>query len=85
MEHGADRRPRRDQRHGAGWVTQGGLNGLGAFEQDAGCVNILDVDVVDGDIIRRIIRALNVTPYNLPKLGRYLTVTEHIVSTRKRP
>lgn len=68
-----------------GWVTQGGLNGLGAFEQDAGCVNIIDVDVIDGEIIRRFIRALNVTPYNLPKLGRYLTVTEHIVSTRKRP
>ena len=67
-----------------GWVTRGGLNGLGAFEQDAGCVNIIDVDVIDGEIIRRLIRALNVTPYNLPKLGRYLTVTEHIVSTRKK-
>ena len=67
-----------------GWVTQGGLNGLGAFEQDAGCVNIIDVDVIDGEIIRRFIRALNVTPYNLPKVGRYLTVTEQIVSTRKK-
>lgn len=67
-----------------GWVTRGGLNGLGAFEQDAGCVNIIDVDVIDGEIIRRFIRALNVTPYNLPKVGRYLTVTEHIVSTRKK-
>ena len=67
-----------------GWVTQGGLNGLGAFEQDAGCVNIVDIDVIDGEIIRRFIRALNVTPYNLPKLGLYLTVTEQIVSTRKK-
>ena len=67
-----------------GWVTQGGLNGLGAFEQDAGCVNIIDVDVIDGEIIRRFIRALNVTPYNLPKVGRYLTVTEQIISTRKK-
>ena len=67
-----------------GWVTQGGLNGLGAFEQDAGCINILDVDVIDGEIIRRIIRALNVTPYNLPKVGRYLPVTEQIVNTRRK-
>lgn len=65
-----------------GWVTRGGLNGLGAFEQDAGCVNIIDVDVIDGEIIRRFIRALNLTPNNLSKLGRYWTVTEQIVNTR---
>jgi broad specificity phosphatase PhoE len=64
------------------WVTRGGLAGMGAFEQDAGCVNILDADLIDGEIVRRLVRAINVTPYNHAKLGHYLTVTERIVRTR---
>ena len=61
------------------WVTRGGLAGLSAFEQDAGCVNIIDADVVDGDIVRRMLRAVNLTPYNLAKHEHYLTVAERIV------
>lgn len=61
------------------WVTRGGLAGLSAFEQDAGCVNIIDADVVDGEIVRRILRAVNLTPYNLAKHENYLTVAERIV------
>jgi broad specificity phosphatase PhoE len=60
------------------WVTRGGLAGLSAFEQDAGCVNIVDVDMVDGEILRRILRAVNLTPYNLTKHEHYLTVAERI-------
>lgn len=67
------------------WVTRGGLAGLGAFEQDAGCVNIVDVDVIDGEIVRRIVRALNITPYNFAKRDHYLTVAERIVYSRRRP
>lgn len=63
-----------------GWVTRGGLAGLPAFEQDAGCVNIIDADIVDGEIIRRMIRAVNLTPYNLTKHEHYLTVAERIVA-----
>jgi phosphoserine phosphatase len=62
------------------WVTRGGLAGLSAFEQDAGCVNIIDADVVDGEIVRRMIRAVNLTPYNLAKHEHYLTVAERIVA-----
>ncbi|HUU73552.1 MAG TPA: histidine phosphatase family protein [Burkholderiales bacterium] len=62
------------------WVTRGGLAGLSAFEQDAGCVNIIDADVIDGEIVRRMIRSVNLTPYNLPKLDHYLTVAERIVA-----
>jgi probable phosphoglycerate mutase len=61
------------------WVTRGGLAGLSAFEQDAGCVNIIDADVVDGEIVRRMLRAVNLTPYNLAKHKHYLTVAERIV------
>ncbi len=64
------------------WVTRGGLAGMGAFEQDAGCVNIIDADVIDGEIVRRLVRAINVTPYNHAKLENYLTVTERIARER---
>ena len=65
------------------WVTRGGLAGLSAFEQDAGCVNIIDADVVQGEIVRRMIRALNLTPYNLAKHEHYLTVAERIVAAHR--
>jgi len=70
------------------WITRGGLAGLSAFEQDAGCVNIIDADIIDGEIVRRMIRAVNLTPYNLTKHEHYLTVAERIVAghreTRER-
>ena len=65
------------------WVTRGGLAGLSAFEQDAGCVNIIDADIVDGQIVRRMIRAVNLTPYNLVKHEHYLTVAERIVAAHR--
>ena len=65
------------------WATRGGLAGLSAFEQDAGCVNIIDADVVDGEIVRRMIRAVNLTPYNLAKHEHYLTVAERIVAAHR--
>ena len=64
-------------------IIGGGLAGLSAFEQDAGCVNIIDADVIDGDIIRRMIRAVNLTPYNLAKHEHYLTVAERIVAVHR--
>ena len=66
------------------WVVRAGLAGMAAFEQDAGCVNIIDADVLDGEVLRRLIRAINVTPYNFAKRDHYLTVTERIVGSRKR-
>jgi probable phosphoglycerate mutase len=65
------------------WVTRGGLAGLSAFEQDAGCVNIIDADIVDGEIVRRMLRAVNLTPYNLAKHDHYLTVAERIVAAHR--
>ncbi|HEU5282731.1 MAG TPA: histidine phosphatase family protein [Burkholderiales bacterium] len=65
------------------WVTRGGLAGLSAFEQDAGCVNIVDADIVDGEIVRRMLRAVNLTPYNLAKHEHYLTVAERIIAAHR--
>jgi probable phosphoglycerate mutase len=66
------------------WFTRGGLAGASCFEQDAGCVNILDVDVIDGEVIRRLVRAINLTPYDWMKREHLLTVTERIVGSRRR-
>jgi probable phosphoglycerate mutase len=61
-----------------GWAAGAGRRGLAAFEQDMGCLNVIDVDVIDGEIVRRLIKAMNVTPYNLAKLGLHLTSTEEV-------
>lgn len=58
------------------WVSHGGPEGMAAFEQDTGCLNVVDIDIVDGDIIRRFIRTLNFTPYDPIKNGKYLTNME---------
>ncbi|SMH62610.1 histidine phosphatase family protein [Azospirillum agricola] len=58
------------------WACGAGLGGLCAFEQDYGCVNVLDVDMVDGRIRRRLIRATNLTPGNPAKLGLHETSLE---------
>lgn len=60
------------------WVTGAGLAGLGAFEQDPGCLNIIDADVVDDRIVRRMIKALNLTPTNYSKLDNHLTSMEQV-------
>ena len=66
------------------WVVRAGLAGMPAFEQDAGCVNIIDVDVLDGEILRRFVRAINVTPYNFTKRALHLTVAERIAGSRRQ-
>ncbi len=63
------------------WACGAGLAAMAAFEQDYGCVNILDVDVLDaggagGRILRRLIRTVNVTPGNPAKCGIHETSLE---------
>ncbi|HLJ91899.1 MAG TPA: histidine phosphatase family protein [Gemmataceae bacterium] len=48
------------------------LHSFGAFEQDPGCINILDVDAAG----RWLIRLVNYTPYNPSKKGIELTTME---------
>ena len=66
------------------WMARGGLESLASFEQDEGCLNVLDVDIVNGGILRRYVRVMNFTPFNLDKEGLFLTTLERIVADRDR-
>jgi phosphoserine phosphatase len=66
------------------WTAGAGLAGLAAFEQDPGCLNIIDADVVDGRIVRKLIKALNLTPASYVKQGNYLTSLEQVFFSRRR-
>lgn len=66
------------------WMVRGGLETLASFEQDECCLNVLDVDVVNGDVPRRYVRVMNVTPYSVDKEGLYLTTLERIIADRDR-
>jgi probable phosphoglycerate mutase len=49
----------------------------GSFEQDTGCINVLDFDLTpDGEIDRSMVKAVNITPYNYLKHGMNLTSLE---------
>jgi len=68
-----------------GWATGNDLNAIQAFEQDVACINILDVDMVPAEgggvgtaIERKMIKAVNITPYNYTKHGMNLTSLESI-------
>jgi phosphoserine phosphatase len=52
--------------------------GTVGIEQDAACVNVIDVDMADGVPVRYLVRAVNVTGYNLDKSGIVLTDMERI-------
>ncbi len=67
------------------WATGAGLAATNAFEQDTGCINVLDFDMVRGEgavpeIVRTLIKAVNLTPYNYLKHGMNLTSLEAIFS-----
>ncbi len=67
-----------------GWACGGGLRTIGAFEQDLGCVNVIDFDITgrpDGrglQIERALLKAVNVTPYDYVKGGLPRTSLEHL-------
>ena len=66
------------------WVCNAGLNASVAFEQDTGCINIIDLDLVpdeDGSgtsIERKLIKSVNLTPQNYLKHGMNLRSFEAI-------
>jgi probable phosphoglycerate mutase len=60
-----------------------GLRSTHAFEQDTGCINVVDFDIVPSEgggteIARALIKAVNLTPYNYLKHGMNLTSLEAI-------
>lgn len=59
------------------WACGAGVNATGAFEQDTGCINVLDFDMrEDGEIARTMIKSVNLTPYNWLKHGMNMTSLE---------
>lgn len=60
------------------WAVGAGLAGAGAFDQDMGCLNVIDVDVADGAVRRTTLRAVNVTPSDPLKLRRHLFSMERL-------
>ncbi len=65
------------------WAAGAGLVATGAFEQDTGCINVIDFDMVPSEsgapspeIARALIKAVNLTPYNYLKHGMNLTSLE---------
>ncbi len=67
-----------------GWATGGGLRTIGAFEQDLGCINVIDLDIVAGELTqklrieRAILKSVNMTPYDFVKAGLPRTSLEHL-------
>jgi probable phosphoglycerate mutase len=73
------------------WVAGAGLRATHAFEQDTGCINMIDFDMVPGEddspgpeIARALIKAVNLTPYNYIKHGMNLTSVEAIFAADER-
>jgi probable phosphoglycerate mutase len=50
--------------------------GTVSIEQDACCINIVDVDMAAGRVERYLVRGINITGYNLSKRGMSLTDME---------
>lgn len=67
-----------------GWACGGGLAAIAGFEQDLGCVNVIDLDVTPAlsgaglRIERAVIKSMNVTPYDYVKEGLSRTSLEHL-------
>ncbi|HEY2071396.1 MAG TPA: histidine phosphatase family protein [Rhizomicrobium sp.] len=62
------------------WACGAGLHAMSAFEQDTACINIVDFDQYgEGGATRRLIKAVNLTPYNFLKHGMNLTSLEAIM------
>jgi probable phosphoglycerate mutase len=59
-------------------VTGAGLGAFGTFEQDSGCLNIIDIDTCldSGAVLRRILRGVNITAEDPTKRTRRLLTLE---------
>ena len=61
------------------WACGAGLAAMSSFEQDTGCINVIDFDLGgSGGLRRSLIKAVNLTPYNYLKHGMNLTSLEAI-------
>ena len=60
----------------ASGTREGALKGLARFEQDPCCLNIVDMDYENGEIIRSFLRLVNMTPYDPAKKSSILVTGE---------
>lgn len=60
------------------WAAGCGTSGMSAFEQDMSCLNIIDVDMFGHQVVRRLIRTVNYTPYDAVKSQAGYTVMEQV-------
>lgn len=67
------------------WAAGCGRAAMGAFEQDMSCLNIIDVDTIDGVATRRLLRTVNYTPYDAVKADVSLTVMEQVYRSYRPP
>lgn|SRR5690348_1318349 len=62
------------------WACNAGLLAMSSFEQDTGCINIIDFDYGGLEGARRaLVKAVNLTPHNYLKHGMNLTSLEAIM------
>lgn len=61
-----------------GWALGGASGCAAALEQDNACLNIIDIDMQAGRVLRCYVRVVNLTPYDLPKTRQRQTVMERI-------
>lgn len=68
-----------------GWALGTGLSTFSALDQNTACVNVIDFDEhpETRTIVRKTLRALNVTVYDLVKEGNHLLSLEQIASRLK--
>ncbi len=62
------------------WFLGLGLDAFGQLEQDSCCLNILDFDQLDGsgEIVRKVVRAMNLTAFNTAKTRWDYLSMEHL-------
>lgn len=60
------------------WAAGQGRDAMKAFEQDPCCLNIVDIDMVQDTVRRRLIRCVNFTPYDPAKQQSRLTGMEKV-------
>lgn len=68
------------------WFLGLGLDAFGQFEQDSGCLNILDFDQLAASdiIVRRIVRALNLTAEDTAKTASRLLAMEWFAAQQEK-
>jgi probable phosphoglycerate mutase len=59
-------------------ASNSGVSCLQAFEQDPACINVVDLDVYDGQLRRGLFRSINYTPYDPIKKYSCYTVMEQV-------